>query len=121
MALRSVVLGPGWGGKWLASVLCATALRYEVVGRRRGKLARLPVGRQAALDALAVYRPGQIARAGEGTVALMVPQSNIYRRGLFGGATLCGCAMARGVVTARMAIRYSNAFFIDGSISCAGA
>jgi phosphomannomutase len=35
---------------------------------------RVPVGRQAAMDALSAYRPEQIAAAGEGTGAVMMPQ-----------------------------------------------
>ena len=42
----------------------------------------------------------------------MVPQSNIYRRGLFGGGALCGCAIASGAATARRANREATAFFI---------
>jgi hypothetical protein len=43
-----------------------------------------------------------------------VPQSNMYRRGLFGGGgALCACAIARGAARARRASK----FFIVGSIS----
>jgi phosphomannomutase len=43
---------------------------------------RVPVGRQAAIDALSTYRPEQIALAGEGTGAVMMPQFRFIYDGI---------------------------------------
>ena len=42
----------------------------------------MPVGRQAAIDALSSYRPEQIALAGEGTGAVMMPQFRFVYDGI---------------------------------------
>jgi phosphomannomutase len=43
---------------------------------------RVPVGRQATIDALSSYRPEQIAVAGEGTGAVMMPQFRFVYDGI---------------------------------------
>jgi phosphomannomutase len=53
-----------------------------VAGWHGGKVIRVPVGRQAAMDALASYRPEQIALAGEGTGAVMMPQFRFVYDGI---------------------------------------
>ena len=47
--------------------ISTTALLDDVAARHGGKVVRVAVGRQAAIDALASHRPAQIAIAGEGT------------------------------------------------------
>jgi phosphomannomutase len=47
-----------------------------------GRVIRVPVGRQAATDALASYRPEQIALAGEGSGAVMMPQFRFVYDGI---------------------------------------
>lgn len=61
-------------GRIVITNLSSSALLEEVAARHNGKVLRVPVGRQAAMDALAAYRPEQIAAAGEGTGAVMMPQ-----------------------------------------------
>ena len=61
-------------GKLVITNLSSTALLDEVAARHGGKVIRVPVGRQAAIDALSSYRPEQVAMAGEGTGAVMMPQ-----------------------------------------------
>lgn len=70
------------GGKLVITNLSTTALTEEVAARHRGKVIRVPVGRQAAMDALARYRPEQIAVAGEGTGAVMMPQFRFIYDGI---------------------------------------
>ncbi len=61
-------------GKTVLANLSSTALLEEVAARHGGRVVRLPVGRQAVIDALSGYRMEQIAVAGEGTGAVMMPR-----------------------------------------------
>jgi phosphomannomutase len=62
---------------------------------------RVAVGRQAAIDALASYRPEQIAVAGEGTGAVMMPQFRfVYdgiasMLGILSGMEKLGCTLSQ--------------------------
>jgi phosphomannomutase len=58
-------------GRTVITNLSTTALVDEVVRRHDGAVVRAPVGRQATIDALSAFRPGQVALAGEGTGAIM--------------------------------------------------
>ena len=54
----------------------------EIAARHGGTVVRVPVGRQAAIDALSSYRPEQVALAGEGTGAVMMPQFRFVYDGI---------------------------------------
>ena len=58
-------------GRTVITNLSTTALIEEVAARHAGAVLRAPVGRQATIDALSAFRPGQVALAGEGTGAIM--------------------------------------------------
>ena len=58
-------------GRTVITNLSTTALIEEIAARHGGRVLRAPVGRQAAIDALSAFRPGQVALAGEGTGAIM--------------------------------------------------
>jgi phosphomannomutase len=73
LPLMADYLLPRGPGKLVITNLSTTALLDEVAGWHGGRVVRVPVGRQAAIDALAGYRPEQIAVAGEGTGAVMMP------------------------------------------------
>jgi phosphomannomutase len=73
---------PKGPGKLVITNLSTTALLEEIAARHGGKVVRVPVGRQAAMDALATYRPEQIALAGEGTGAVMMPQFRFVYDGI---------------------------------------
>jgi phosphomannomutase len=73
---------PRGPGKLVIANLSSTALLEEVAGWHGGKVVRVPVGRQAAMDALASFRPEQIAVAGEGTGAVMMPQFRFIYDGI---------------------------------------
>jgi phosphomannomutase len=64
-------------GKLIIANLSTTALLEEVAARHGGTVLRVPVGRQAAMDALSAHRPEQIALAGEGTGAVMLPRVRV--------------------------------------------
>jgi phosphomannomutase len=61
-------------GKIVIANVSTTRLLEEVAARHGGHVERVAVGRQATIDALQSFRPGQIAIAGEGTGAIMIPQ-----------------------------------------------
>jgi phosphomannomutase len=69
-------------GKLIIANLSTTALLEEVAARHGGTVLRVPVGRQAAMDALAAHRPEQIALAGEGTGAVMLPRFRFVYDGI---------------------------------------
>jgi phosphomannomutase len=69
-------------GKLVIANLSTTSLVEDVAARHGGKVLRIPVGRHAAIDALAAYRPEQIALAGEGTGAIMMPQFRFVYDGI---------------------------------------
>lgn len=73
---------PKCSGKLVITNLSTTALLEEIAARHGGAVVRVPVGRQAAMDALAMYRPEQIAIAGEGTGAVMMPQFRFVYDGI---------------------------------------
>lgn len=69
-------------GRLVITNLSTTALIDEVAERHGGRVLRVPVGRQATMDALAIYKPEQIAVAGEGTGAIMMPQFRFVYDGI---------------------------------------
>jgi phosphomannomutase len=69
-------------GNLVITNLSTTALVDEVAKKHDGRVIRVPVGRQAAIDALTSYRPEQIAIAGEGTGAVMMPDFRFVYDGI---------------------------------------
>lgn len=69
-------------GRLIITNLSTTALLEEVAARHKARVVRVPVGRQAAIDALTSYRPEQVALAGEGTGAVMMPQFRFVYDGI---------------------------------------
>jgi phosphomannomutase len=73
---------PRVAGRLIIANLSSTALLEDVARRHGAKVIRVPVGRHTAIDALASYRPAQIAIAGEGTGAVMMPQFRFVYDGI---------------------------------------
>jgi phosphomannomutase len=69
-------------GKLVITNLSTTALLEEIARKHGGRVLRVPVGRQAAIDALGAYRPEQVAIAGEGTGAVMMPRFRFVYDGI---------------------------------------
>ncbi len=69
-------------GKIVITNLSTTALLEVIAQKHGGKVLRVPVGRQAAIDALSTYRPEQVAIAGEGTGAVMMPRFRFVYDGI---------------------------------------
>lgn len=82
LPLLADYLLPKGSGKLVITNLSSTAVLEDVATRHGGRVVRVPVGRQAAIDALSSYRPEQIALAGEGTGAVMMPQFRFVYDGI---------------------------------------
>ncbi len=82
LPLLADYLLPRGRGKLVITNLSSTALVDEIAKRHGGKVVRVPVGRQATIDALSGYRHDQIALAGEGTGAVMMPQFEFVYDGI---------------------------------------
>ena len=82
LPLLADYLLPRGPGKRVITNLSTTALLEDIAARHGGKVVRVPVGRQAAIDALSSYRPEQIALAGEGTGAVMMPHFRFVYDGI---------------------------------------
>ncbi|HBY60858.1 MAG TPA: hypothetical protein DEH78_13630 [Solibacterales bacterium] len=73
---------PRGPGKTVIANLSVTALLDDVAAKHGGRVLRVPVGRQAAIDAITSHRPEQIALAGEGTGAVMMPRFRFVYDGI---------------------------------------
>jgi phosphomannomutase len=82
LPLLADYLLPRSPAKLVITNLSTTALVDEIAARHGGTVVRVPVGRQAATDALANYSPEQIAVAGEGTGAVMMPRFRFVYDGI---------------------------------------
>lgn len=82
LPLLTDYLLPRSSGKLVIANLSTTALLEETARKHGGRVLRVPVGRQAAIDALSAYRPEQVAIAGEGTGAVMMPRFRFVYDGI---------------------------------------
>ncbi len=69
-------------GKKLITNLSTTSLLDEIAKSHNGEVIRVPVGRNSASDALSAYPAEEIALAGEGTGAVMMPQFRFVYDGI---------------------------------------
>lgn len=83
-------------GKLVITNLSTTMLLEEIAALHGGRVVRVPVGRQAAIDALGAYRPDQIALAGEGTGAVMMPRFRFVYDGIASMLAILSMMAARG-------------------------
>lgn len=83
-------------GKLVLTNLSTTALVDQVAAKHGGSVVRVPVGRQAAIDALSGYRPDQLAVAGEGTGAIMLPRFRFVYDGIAAMLTVLSILKERG-------------------------
>lgn len=88
---------PRGDGKLVITNLSTTALVEDVAARHGGRVVRVAVGRQATMDALATYRPEQVAVAGEGTGAVMMPQFRFVYDGIASMLAVLSLRHERGV------------------------
>jgi phosphomannomutase len=87
-------------GRMVITNLSTTTLVDDVAARYGASVLRVPVGRQHAMDALAMYPAEKIAIAGEGTGAVMLPEFRFVYDGI---ASLL--ALASHLKTERMSLK----------------
>jgi phosphomannomutase len=87
---------PRYPGRLVITNLSSTALLEDVVEPHGGSVVRVPVGRQATIDALANYHKDQIALAGEGTGAVMMPQFEFIYDGIASMLAILSLITGRG-------------------------
>ncbi|MEZ5352143.1 MAG: hypothetical protein R2762_05860 [Bryobacteraceae bacterium] len=73
---------PTSGAKIVITNLSSTGLLEDIAARHGAEVVRVPVGRQAAMDALATYETSQVALAGEGTGAVMLARFRFIYDGI---------------------------------------
>ena len=103
-------------GKLVITNLSTTALVDEVAARHGGRVLRVPVGRQAAMDALAGYRPEQVAVAGEGTGAVMMPQFRFVYDGIASMLTILAMMRERGKRLSEIVAGYPHYSLLKGQV-----
>jgi len=69
-------------GRMIITNLSTTSLVEDVAAKYQATVLRVPVGRQHAMDALAMYPAERIAIAGEGTGAVMLPEFRFVYDGM---------------------------------------
>jgi phosphomannomutase len=107
---------PRGPGKLVITNLSTTALLEEVASWHGGKVVRVPVGRQAAMDALATYRPEQIAVAGEGTGAVMMPQFRFIYDGIASMLSILSMMLERGKKLSEIVGAYPRYSMLKGEV-----
>jgi phosphomannomutase len=107
---------PKCSGKLVITNLSTTALVDEVASRHGGRVLRAAVGRQASMDALASYRPEQIAVAGEGTGAIMMPQFRFIYDGIASMLAVLTHMMERGAKLSEIVSSYPPYSIIKGEV-----
>jgi phosphomannomutase len=103
-------------GKLLITNLSTTSLLEDIAARYGGSVVRVPVGRNAAIDALSAYRPDQVALAGEGTGAVMMPQFRFVYDGIATMLTLLEMRAARSVPFSDMLASYPPFVMLKGEV-----
>ncbi len=103
-------------GKLVITNLSTTALIDEIAARHNGKLIRVPVGRQASMDALATYRPEQISIAGEGTGAVMMPQFRFVYDGIASMLAVLSLRLERGLPLSEIVSGYPRYSILKGEV-----
>jgi phosphomannomutase len=100
--------------------LSSTALLDEIAARHGGKVIRVPVGRQATIDALSTYRREQVALAGEGTGAVMMPQFEFVYDGIASMLAVLSMMAERGQSLAHILESYPPYCILKGQLPLTG-
>jgi phosphomannomutase len=103
-------------GKLIIANLSSTALLEDVATRHGGRVLRVPVGRQAAIDALSTYRPEQIALAGEGTGAVMMPQFRFVYDGIASMLAILTMIRDRGQTVSQILADYPRHHILKAEV-----
>jgi phosphomannomutase len=103
-------------GKLVITNVSTTALLDEVAARHGGQVVRVGVGRQAAIDALACYRPEQVAVAGEGSGAVMMPQFRFVYDGIGSMLAILTLLHRRGQKLSELVASYPRYSILKGHV-----
>jgi phosphomannomutase len=107
---------PSSTGKLVITNLSTTALLEEVALRHKGRVVRVSVGRQAAMDALASYRPEQVALAGEGTGAVMMARFRFIYDGIASMLSILTMMHERNKPISEIVASYPRYYMIKGEV-----
>lgn len=107
---------PRGTGRLVITNLSTTALLEGVSARHGGQVIRVPVGRQAAMDALATYQASQIAVAGEGTGAVMMPQFRFVYDGIASMLAVLSLMAERDQPLSRILAGYPRYSILKGEV-----
>ncbi len=116
LPLLADYLLPRGPGKLVITNLSTTALVEEIAARHGGTVIRVPVGRQAATDALSMYRPEEIAVAGEGTGAVMMPRFRFIYDGIASMLAVLSMMHERSVKLSEILAAYPRYSILKGHI-----
>jgi len=116
LPLLADYLLPRSAGKLVITNLSSTALVEEIAARHGGRVVRVPVGRQAATDALALYRPEEIAVAGEGTGAVMMPRFRFVYDGIASMFAVLSMMRERAASLAQIIDAYPRYCILKGQL-----
>ncbi|MBZ5591096.1 MAG: hypothetical protein LAP39_02595 [Acidobacteriia bacterium] len=116
LPLLADYLLPRGAGKLVITNCSTTALVDEIAARHAGEVVRVAVGRQAAIDALSIYRPEQIALAGEGTGAIMMPQFRFVYDGIAAMLAVLSMMRERGEKLSGILAAYPKYSILKGQV-----
>jgi phosphomannomutase len=102
--------------KLVITNLSTTRLVEEIAARHGGTVVRVPVGRQAATDALASYAPEQIAIAGEGTGAVMMPRFRFVYDGIASMLAVLTMMLERNAKLSEILASYPRYCILKGQV-----
>jgi len=121
LPLVADLLLPRGPGTLVITNLSTTALVEEVAARHGGRVVRVPVGRQAATDAIAGYRPDQVAVAGEGWGAVMMPRFGFVYDGIAAMLAVLTLMHERQRPLADLVDDYPRMYILKGEVPLAPA
>jgi len=102
--------------KLVITNVSTTALLEDVAARHGGTIVRVGVGRQAAIDALSTYGTEQVAVAGEGTGAVMMPRFRFVYDGIASMLAILTMMARRGETLSRIVDGYPKYSILKGKI-----
>jgi phosphomannomutase len=113
LADEMLALGPG---DTVIANLSSTALLDEIAASHNGRVVRVAVGRNATADALAGFRPEQVAIAGEGTGAVMMPQFRFVYDGIASMLAILTMMARRGQSLGTILSAYPKYSILKGEV-----
>ena len=103
-------------GKLVITNVSTTALLEDVALRHNGEIIRVGVGRQATIDALGNYGAEQVAVAGEGTGAVMIPRFRFVYDGIASMLSILTMMDRRGETLSEIVAGYPRYTILKGRI-----